>query len=70
MHGGHWPLKTLRVDHEIAHSDLTAVPKKQMKHYDDLPLQIETIIRLHDHDREQLFHGFKNRPLILVLERR
>jgi hypothetical protein len=48
MPGRHWLLKTLGIDHEIAHSDLTTVPKKKMKYYENLPLQNETIFRLHD----------------------
>jgi hypothetical protein len=51
MPGRHWLLRTLSVDHQIARFDLTAVPKKKMKHYEDSPLQIETIIRRHDHEK-------------------
>jgi hypothetical protein len=29
--------KILRVDHEIAHFDLTTMTKKKMKYYEDLP---------------------------------
>jgi hypothetical protein len=35
--GRHWFFKALRVDHEIAHFDLTATPKTKMKYYEDLP---------------------------------
>jgi hypothetical protein len=51
MPGRHWLLKTLGIDHEIAHSDLMTVSRKKMNQFEDLPLQIETILRLHDHDK-------------------
>jgi hypothetical protein len=37
--GKHWSFKTLRVDHEIAHFDLTTTPKTKMKHDEDLPFK-------------------------------
>jgi hypothetical protein len=58
MPGRNWLLKTLRVDHQIAHSDLTAIPKKKMKHYKYLPLQIEMIPRFHDHDKGAVIEGY------------
>jgi hypothetical protein len=51
MPGRHWLLKTLRIDHRIAHSDLTTAPKRKMKRDEVLPLQMETILRLQDHDK-------------------
>jgi hypothetical protein len=51
MPGRNWFFKTLSVDHEIAHFDLTLMPKTKMKHYEDLPFKIETIPHFHDHDK-------------------
>jgi hypothetical protein len=43
--------KTLRIDPEIAHFDLPTMPKKKMRHYEDLPSKIETIPHSHGHDK-------------------
>jgi hypothetical protein len=48
---GYWLLKTPRADHQIVHSGLTTMPKKKMKHYEDLSLNIETIPRSRDHEK-------------------
>jgi hypothetical protein len=51
MPGRYWLLKTLRVEHEIAHSDLTVLPKKKMRPYEDLPQKTETIRRSRDYGK-------------------
>jgi hypothetical protein len=58
MPGRHWFFKTLRVDHEIAHFDLTTMPKTKIRHYEDLPKKIETIPRSRDHDKGAVYVEF------------
>jgi hypothetical protein len=58
--------KTIRVDHEIAHFDLTTMPKKKIRPYEDLPLKTETIRRSRDHDKGAVITPKELLPFVVI----
>jgi hypothetical protein len=49
-HCKYWFLRTLRVDHQSAHSTLTSPPREKSEDHHGLALEPEMISRFHDHE--------------------